>query len=178
MLEGAYDWEVAMRRRTLAVVLVPLAVLAVVAIPALAGNDEDEFRTRLSGFQETPRTISTAGRGSFTAELRGMTLEYRLSYSGLEGGTVLGAHIHLGQRATTGDVIAFLCGGGDKPPCPQQGEVSGVIDAADVIGPSGQGIAPGEFAEVVRALRQGFVYANVHTQTYPGGEIRGQVRED
>jgi hypothetical protein len=168
-----------MRSRMLAVVLVPLAVLALVAIPALAGgDDEDEFRTRLSGFLETPQSISTAGRGSFTAELQGMTLEYVLSYQGLEGGTVSGAHIHLGQKATTGGVIAFLCGGGDKPPCPQQGTVTGVIDAADVIGPSGQGIAPGEFAEVARALREGFVYANVHTQTYPGGEIRGQVRKD
>jgi hypothetical protein len=166
-----------MRRRMLAVVLVPLAVLAVVTIPALA-NGDDEFRTRLSGFLETPQSISTAGRGSFTAELEGMTLEYRLSYERLEGGTVSAAHIHLGQKATTGGVIAFLCGGGDKPPCPPQGTVSGVIDPADVIGPANQGIAPGEFAEVVRALRQGFVYANVHTQTYPGGEIRGQVRED
>jgi hypothetical protein len=162
----------------LSVVLVPLAVLAAVAIPALAHDDDDEFRTRLSGFQETPQTISTAGRGSFRAELQGMTLEYRLSYERLEGGAVSGAHIHLGQRATGGGVIAFLCGGGDKPPCPQQGTVTGVIDPTDVIGPSGQGIAPGEFAEVVRALRQGFVYANVHTQTYPGGEIRGQIKDD
>ncbi|HEV8571928.1 MAG TPA: CHRD domain-containing protein [Actinomycetota bacterium] len=167
-----------MKRRTLAVVLVPLAVLALVTIPALAHDDDDEFRTRLTGFLETPQSISTAGHGSFTAELQGMTIEYRLSYEGLEGGAVCCAHIHLGQRATTGGVIAFLCGGGDKPACPQSGTVTGVIDAADVIGPSGQGIAPGEFAEVVRALRQGFVYANVHTQTYPGGEIRGQVRQD
>jgi CHRD domain len=167
-----------MRKRTLAALLVPLAVLALVTIPALADDDDDEFRTRLSGYLETPQSISTTGRGDFRAELKGMTLEYRLSYEGLEGGAVSAAHIHLGQKATTGGVIAFLCGGGDKPACPQQGTVRGVIDPADVIGPSGQGIAPGEFAELVRALRQGFVYANVHTQTYPGGEIRGQVRED
>jgi hypothetical protein len=167
-----------MRKRMLAMVLVPLAALALVTIPALADDDEDEFRARLSGFQETPSTISTTGRGVFKAELHGMTIEYRLSYEGLEGGTVSAAHIHLGQRATSGGVIAFLCGGGDKPPCPQAGTVSGVIDPTDVIGPSGQGIAAGEFAEVARALRHGFVYANVHTQTYGSGEIRGQVQED
>jgi hypothetical protein len=30
----------------------------------------------------------------------------------------------------------------------------------------------------VRAIRKGFVYANVHTTKYPGGEIRGQVGDN
>ena len=45
-----------------------------------------------------------------------------------------------------------------------------------MIGPSGQGIAAGQFAELVAAIRAGAVYANVHTPTYPNGEIRGQPR--
>jgi CHRD domain len=86
------------------------------------------------------------------------------------------AHIHLGQRATTGGVIAFLCGGQDKPACPdREGTVTGVIDAADVSGPADQGIAAGELTEAIRALRAGAVYANVHTEKYRSGEIRGQV---
>ena len=47
-----------------------------------------------------------------------------------------------------------------------------------MIGPAGQGIAAGEFAELVRALRAGAAYANVHTTAHPGGEIRGQVADD
>lgn len=55
------------------------------------------------------------------------------------------AHIHLGARATTGGVSAFLCGGG-KPSCPPTGgTVTGTITRADVIGPASQGIEPGEF---------------------------------
>lgn len=164
-----------MRKRMLAVVLVPLAAMALVTIPALADDDEDEFRGRLTGFQETP-AISTGARGSIKIELEGMSLSYRLSYSGLES-AVCCAHIHLGQKDVAGGIIAFLCGGGDKGPCPQQGTVEGVIDPSDVTGPSGQGIAPGEFAEVVRALRGGVVYANVHSTQFGGGEIRGQLRE-
>jgi len=125
--------------------------------------------------------LSTTGRGDFKAKIddSAQTITYRLSYSNLEGATTSAAHIHLGQRRTTGGVSAFLCGGGDKPPCPPTGgTVTGVIDAADVIGPTAQGIAPGEFAELVRAIRAGATYTNVHTSLRPSGEIRGQNRVD
>jgi hypothetical protein len=47
-----------------------------------------------------------------------------------------------------------------------------------VIGPAGQGIAAGEFSELVDALRAGRAYANVHSSKFPGGEIRGQINDD
>jgi len=50
------------------------------------------------------------------------------------------------------------------------------VSAANVIGPAGQGIAATEFAEVLKAMREGVTYANVHSTLYPGGEIRGQIR--
>jgi CHRD domain-containing protein len=54
--------------------------------------------------------------------------------------------------------------------------VSGSIVASDVVGPAGQGIAPGEFSELVRAMKGGLTYSNVHTQTFGSGEIRGQIK--
>jgi len=47
-----------------------------------------------------------------------------------------------------------------------------------VIGPSGQGIAAGEFAELIRAIKGGRTYANVHSRSFPGGEIRGKIQVD
>ncbi len=75
---------------------------------------------------------------------------------------------------------AFFCNGGGQPACPltTTGEISGVITAANVVGPAGQGIAAGEFAELVRAIRNGATYANVHTANFPPGEIRGNIRRD
>lgn len=142
-----------------------------------ADDDRNEFKARLHGFQEVP-AISTTGMGRFRAELDGQTIRYVLSYANLEGGTATAAHIHIGQKGVNGGVSAFLCGGGDKPACPPvAGTVEGVIDPADVIGPAGQGVEPGSFAELVRAMRAGVTYANVHTTPrWPGGEIRGQIR--
>jgi hypothetical protein len=56
--------------------------------------------------------------------------------------------------------------------------VTGTITTPNVIGPAGQGIAAGEFAELVDAIRAGVTYANVHTlPQFGGGEIRGQIRK-
>ena len=170
------------KRGRLAAGVAIVAIASVVATTAVAGADRGggDFDARLSGYEETPATISTTGSGRFEADVdrSSQTMDYELSYSGIEGGTVTAAHIHFGRRATSGGVSAFLCGGGDKPPCPQSGTVEGTIDAADIIGPTAQGIEPGAFEELVRAMRVGATYANVHRSKWPGGEIRGQIEGD
>jgi hypothetical protein len=166
---------------------VVLGVGVIAGVSTVVRGDDggsSHFQLRLDGFQENP-SISTTGRGRLTLQLRDdmERIEYQLRYSDLEGtlngGQVLFAHIHLGARHTNGGVVAFLCGGGGKPPCPSpSGEIEGVIEPADIVGPVGQGIAAGEptgFAEFVRAIRAGYTYANVHTTRWPSGEIRDQV---
>ena len=134
-------------------------------------------RAVLNSYQENV-TLSTTGVGQLTLTINGDTIDYVLTYSGLEGGAATAAHIHVGTRHVNGGVAAFLCGGGDKPACPAtEGTVEGTIDAADVIGPAGQGVPAGAFAEFVGLIRLGVTYVNVHTPTWPGGEIRGQIQD-
>jgi hypothetical protein len=137
----------------------------------------------LTGYEEPP-PVSSTGEGEFNARISpdGNAIEYELSYRNLEG-TVTQAHIHLGQKSVNGGIAVWLCGTEANPGptgtprCPSpSGTVSGTITADKVIGPTGQGLAPGEFAELVRALRAGVMYANVHSTRNPGGEIRGQIR--
>lgn len=154
--------------------------------------DEDSrtrtFQARLSGFQETPGTLSTAGTGRFEARLNESEtqLSYELEYSGLEGSVTM-AHVHLGARGLSGGIMFWLCttpsapaqAPQGTPTCPSPGgKVTGTITAAQIVGPLTQGIAPGEFAEVIRAMRAGAAYANVHSTLYPGGEIRGQINRE
>jgi hypothetical protein len=142
---------------------------------ALRGNDNAQ--ARLDGYQETP-SISTKARGSFSAEVDDDEIRFRLRYSGLEGGTAIVAHLHLGQRHTAGGIVAFLCGGGGQAVCPAgpSATVTGTITPAHVVALTAQGIAAGQFDELVAAIRAGAVYANVHNATYQNGEIRGQLR--
>ena len=112
------------------------------------------------------------------------TLRYEISYTGLEG-DVRQSHVHIGQCGVNGGITLWLCQTSfnpspvaSTPPCVQSGTVSGVLSAADVVGPAGQGIAPTEFAEVLAAIRVGVAYVNVHSSKFPGGEIRGQLRDD
>jgi len=168
------------RRRTIAL-LVPVALLALAALVAAPtfADEGRSFKAALTGYEEVP-SISTIASGEFRAQLSadGTTLSYELTYGNIQNAGQ--AHIHLGQIGVAGGVSAFLCGpagASDKPPCPATGgTVTGTIDAADVIGPTGQGISAGEFAELLAAMRAGFTYANVHTTMFPGGEIRGQIR--
>jgi hypothetical protein len=74
--------------------------------------------------------------------------------------------------------MIFLCGGGNQPACPTEptAHIDGTATAANVTGPTGQGIDPGDFAAAVEAILTGQTYANVHSTLFPNGEIRGQVR--
>lgn len=163
-----------------------LAVLAMaVLLPAAGVHAENkQIKAVLVGTQEVP-AVSTDGRGSFRARISndGNAIHYELAYDQLEG-TVTQAHIHIGQKSVNGGIAAFLCSNlGNGPAgtqaCPAPpARITGVITAADVIGPGVQGVAPGELDEVIEALRDGVAYANVHSTIWPGGEIRSQLGHD
>ena len=155
---------------------------------AVAGGGGNDFETDLNGFEEVP-SVSTVAGAEVRAEVNraGTELRYRLRYRNLEG-TVQQSHIHLGQEGVNGGIVVFLCsnlgnGPAGTPPCPPEnpGTVSGTLDAADVSAvPASalavaQGIAAGEFAELIRAMRAGVTYANVHSTKFPAGEVRGQL---
>ena len=170
------------KRLPLAGAVAAVAAASVVATTALAGG-EREVRTRLTGFQEVP-AVSTDAGGKFKARLRSSheEIKYELSYSELTG-AVQQAHIHLGQRSVNGGISGFLCSNLGNGPvgtqaCPAgPATIKGTIGPDDVVGPAVQGIDPMQFEELVRAIRAGVTYANVHSATFPGGEIRGQLND-
>ena len=183
------------RRGAIAALVVGVAALGIAAF-ALAGGSGAGFNhltATMSGYQETPAAISSTGTAQFTADVSkdGQSISWQLTYSGLEG-DVTQSHIHFGQRAITGGISVFLCtnlgngpAGTQTCPGPHSGAISGTITAADVspnipatAGARAQGIATGEYGELVKAIDAGKTYANLHTTIWPGGEIRAQLNED
>jgi len=167
---------------TFLVVMALLVLVVGVSIVSAASNKQRVKADTLTGYQETP-SVSSPGTGSFTADIDEGVITYVLTYSGLSAPAFV-SHIHFGNRFVAGNVSVFLCGGGGKPACPPgtvtEATVTGTIIPADVIGPAAQGIAPGDFDELVRAIRAGVTYVNVHTPLpfFPGGEIRGQINDE
>ncbi|HVC00468.1 MAG TPA: CHRD domain-containing protein, partial [Candidatus Dormibacteraeota bacterium] len=84
------------------------------------------------------------------------------------------AHIHMAAAGKNGPVAVWLYPTKSYPV--KTGKFSGLlargtITAAQLGGPlKGQTIA-----DLVKEIRDGDAYVNVHTKAHPGGEIRGQI---
>ncbi len=173
-----------MRRR-----LVSAAVIALVLVTSivLAQGGFKNISEVLSGYEETATSgggaVSTTGNGTFNARISNdeSRIDWELSYNDLEG-AVQQAHIHFGQKGITGPISVFLCtnlgnGPAGTQPCPAPpATISGTITAADVTNLANErGISAGEFDELLKAVRAGATYVNVHSTRWPGGEIRSQI---
>jgi hypothetical protein len=169
-------------------VLTALVVASLAAsAPTLA--TAEVVAARLNGYKQIPTTLNSTGSATFMARVSedGSSIQYELSYGGFPT-TVTQAHIHLGGPATNGGIALFLCtnlgnapAGTQVPACPPQpATVTGTLTAADQVAIAGQGLDGGAagFAEMLKAIRAGAAYVNVHTVQYPPGEVRGQTRSD
>jgi hypothetical protein len=161
-----------------------LVSLTGIVLFGLAGNAlaKDTAIGKLQGYAEVP-AVASAASDRFKAVIKGAqgTIDYELSYDGLEG-EVRQGHIHMGQHGANGGIMVWICQTsfnadptGLAPTCLQSGTMTGTLTAANVIGPSGQGVDPADFAALVEAIRKGVAYANVHTTKFPSGEVRGQL---
>jgi hypothetical protein len=164
-----------MKRTTITIFAKVALVAGLVAGPASADGTE-VFSARLLGDNEVP-PINSTGTATFHMEIKGTDITFSLKFSGLSS-NLLVSHLHFAPTKVAGGVMIFLCGGGNQPACPAatSGTISGTITAANVTGPTGQGIAPGDLTSALEAVREGNAYANMHTDNFKGGEIRGQVR--
>ena len=84
--------------------------------------------------------------------------------------TVHFGHLHLGNRGVNGGVVADLVG--RTAPSPQGVIAEGTITAASLKGP----LLGKSLNDLVTAMENEGVYVNVHSDQFPAGEIRGQVR--
>jgi hypothetical protein len=174
---------------------VTLGLVFVGGIAATMGHFNGWSRVHrevLSGYEEVP-AVSSTGKAKFIARINHdkTKIEYWLSYEDLNDtaggtpGTITQSHIHFGDKDTNGGIMLWLCGTASNPgpagtpACVGPGELLyGELTAENVVGPSGQGIAAGEWDEALKAIKAGLSYVNIHSTTVGSGELRSQISSD
>lgn len=127
------------------------------------------FRAHLSGGQEVPASDTRAtGEAIFNLSKDGSSLHFKLIVSNID--SVRASHIHFAAAGSNGGVVAALFPG---PFLEEQDGIlsEGVITDDDVVG-----AFAGDLDALMAEMRNGNTYVNVHTNRYPGGEVRGQIK--
>jgi hypothetical protein len=171
-----------------------LAMLAsagcMLALGETALGQDVERAERLRGGNENPPVISD-GTGNFRATIFDDRIEFRLRYDVETGDSdVREAHLHIANPGNNGGIVAFLCSNEGNTPagatvraCPPSPEVitgdivaDDVLEVTEVDPPATTTIIDaGDLEGLALLIQQGSVYANVHTDDFPAGEIRGQL---
>ena len=120
----------------------------------------------LTGKEEIPPTNSNA-TGTIELNLKGNdAVNYIVNVTNIRG--VTDGHLHLGQKGENGLIVFTLF----KPYAPVDlVSENETISEDEFVGPlKGKSIS-----DLTTAMGNGSIYANIHTQENPNGEIRGQL---
>jgi CHRD domain len=141
-----------------------------------------EFEARLSSAQEVPENPSEA-KAKIEVEFdKGFTkLEIELKVTDTVG-FITRAHFHCAKPGENGPIVFGIFDPGPFPvPMDVTSlELEGILKNADYTGADcvpTTGRVVNNLASLAFAMREGLIYANVHTAFRPGGEVRGQMIE-
>jgi hypothetical protein len=161
------------------IILLFTSVLSVGSVSILwntvKAQEGQSFSATLSGKDEVPPTESNStGTAKFQVSQNkdnDSQVSFWVNITGIK--KVNQAHIHNGTAGQNGDIVATLskgksAKGGDSPP---QIGFSGNITKGELEGP----LKGKEISDLVKLMSDGASYANVHTDKYTKGAIRGQI---
>ncbi len=137
--------------------LIPFIILLGFTNAGAVRAEATSFKVPLTGAQSVPAVDTT---GSGTAELTydptTRIVTWNITYSGLSSPTTM-AHFHgPAKQGQNAPVVIWLSTQGKLPTNPMTGTATLTPDQA-------------------KQFSAGEWYVNVHTQSHPAGEIRGQV---
>jgi Cu/Zn superoxide dismutase len=120
---------------------------------SVASAQSNGFRARLSEMPVTPQTVNTiTGVGEVFVTLNGTTISVNGTFEGMSS-AASAAHVHNAPKAMNGPPIGAL-----EATSMPNGQVSGELELT---------------AEQVTALHNEELYIVIHSETNPGGELRG-----
>ncbi|MBY6038196.1 CHRD domain-containing protein [Fictibacillus nanhaiensis] len=136
------------------------------------------FEAKLRGRNEVPPVKTNAkGEAKFLVNKDCTEIKFILKVENIKN--FIQAHIHVGGPDVNGPVVAFLFGA-DLDTLAEQngittckGIVTGVITDEDIVK---NDACVKSVRELVKLMKKGCTYVNVHTEQNINGEIRGQIR--
>lgn len=134
--------------------------------PAPDTTVSKRLKALLDGGQEVPPvTTSGSGWGTFSLNGDSTALTYEVTVQNLMG-NITAAHFHNAAQGSNGGVVKTIHSGGTTT-----GDTTfvGVWTSSD-----SEPLTPA----MVEELCAGNLYINVHTDQFPAGEVRGQIRDD
>lgn len=148
------------------ILVIMLAALFAVSTSFAA---EKSFKAKLTPKEETKKPTSKAsGKATFKLDKDGTKITYKVMVKNIVNANA--AHIHVGKKGEDGPPIAGLFSG------KKDGKFSGVLAEGTITGDDLMGDYKGKFDELVKMMRSGDTYVNVHTDANPDGEVRGQIK--
>ncbi len=174
-----------MKQFRITTILAPATVVAFLSAPSIAFGDGLTFRADLSGAQEVPEVLTDA-TGEISAEFdEGLTeVKVELVVEGLAAvNLATRAHFHCAFAGANGDIAFGIVDPGPADCVPADlaaGDLECTLTnldftGADCVDEIGRPVS--NIAALAFAMRDGLIYANVHTPDNPGGEVRGQLLE-
>ncbi len=156
-----------MRRLTVLLMVVALAMVMLVPAASAGGND-NSFVANLKGRSEVP-PVDTNGQGTAHIRVdRDGDVSYKLIVANLPN--VVAAHIHCAPVGANGAVGVTLFAGAPVT-------TNGILAQGEILAPDAENLCGWEdLDDVIEALASGDTYVNVHTLQSLPGEIRGQLK--
>jgi len=150
--------------------LLLLVVLAAVLAASTGFAAEKSFKAKLTPKQEVPSHKTKAtGKAEFKLSVDGKTLSYKLHVKNIMNASA--AHIHKGKKGENGPPLVGLFSGERK------GAFSGMLSEGTITEKDLLGDLQGKsLNDLIILIKAGEAYVNVHTDAYPDGEIRGQIK--
>jgi hypothetical protein len=142
--------------------------LALLVTSGVARADLMASATLLGATEVPPTNSLGTGTADVTYKAALDELVYSGTFSGLDGNSTAGT-LHVGGPTINEPVIFRL----QIPVGVMDGTFSGVLTNADLLNQGTSGIT--DVAQFAAQMEAGNTYVNIHSNLFPGGEIRGQL---
>src|SRR5918993_4887804 len=132
-------------------------------------QQQNGYLTVLNGKNEVPShpDVTATGISGFIVNSGNSKVWYQIEAEGLRG--VTQAHIHSGKAGENGPVVATLFKG-------NKDTVNGALVQGSITADKLEGPLKGKsILDLIDLFGKASAYVNVHTETFPDGEIRGQI---